>query len=87
MSPRPAGEDAQVRAVVSRVSAAAVTVDGAVVGAIDRGLLALGGAGSAATTARASATAAASSTASPAELCPGGCRQRSSREQKGCGHR
>jgi D-tyrosyl-tRNA(Tyr) deacylase len=35
----------QVRAVVSRVSTAAVTVDGAVVGSIDRGLLSLVGVG------------------------------------------
>jgi D-tyrosyl-tRNA(Tyr) deacylase len=38
-------ENVQVRAVVSRVSTAAVTVDGAVVGAIERGLLALVGVG------------------------------------------
>jgi D-tyrosyl-tRNA(Tyr) deacylase len=49
MTPRQDGghrsEDGQVRAVVSRVSTAAVTVDGAVVGSIDRGLLSLVGVG------------------------------------------
>ena len=39
------GENAPVRAVVSRVGTAAVTVDGAVVGEIGRGLLALVGVG------------------------------------------
>jgi D-aminoacyl-tRNA deacylase len=38
-------EDVRVRAVVSRVSTAAVTVDGAVVGSIGTGLLALVGVG------------------------------------------
>jgi D-aminoacyl-tRNA deacylase len=38
-------EDGPVRAVVSRVGAAAVTVDGAVIGEIGRGLLALVGVG------------------------------------------
>ncbi|MCU1617231.1 MAG: D-tyrosyl-tRNA(Tyr) deacylase [Frankiales bacterium] len=40
-----AGENALVRAVVSRVSAAAVTINGAVVGEIGAGLLSLVGAG------------------------------------------
>ena len=40
-----ARQNVQVRAVVSRVSTAAVTVDGAVVGSIDRGLLSLVGVG------------------------------------------
>jgi D-tyrosyl-tRNA(Tyr) deacylase len=39
------GEDGRVRAVVSRVSTAAVTVDGRVVGEIGRGLLSLVGVG------------------------------------------
>jgi D-tyrosyl-tRNA(Tyr) deacylase len=43
--PDPAREDALVRAVVSRVGTAAVIVDGAVVGEIGRGLLALVGVG------------------------------------------
>jgi len=42
---RPYWEDALVRAVVSRVSTAAVTVDGAVVGEIGPGLLSLVGVG------------------------------------------
>jgi D-tyrosyl-tRNA(Tyr) deacylase len=41
----PAGEDHRVRAVVTRVSQASVTVDGEVVGAIGTGLLALVGVG------------------------------------------
>jgi D-tyrosyl-tRNA(Tyr) deacylase len=49
MTPRPSrrrrSEDGLVRAVVSRVSTAAVTVDGAVVGSIGTGLLALVGVG------------------------------------------
>ena len=49
MTPRPGrrrrSKDGQVRAVVSRVSTAAVTVDGAVVGSIGTGLLALVGVG------------------------------------------
>jgi D-tyrosyl-tRNA(Tyr) deacylase len=45
MSPGSGGEDALVRAVVSRVGTAAVIVEGAVVGEIGRGLLALVGVG------------------------------------------
>jgi D-aminoacyl-tRNA deacylase len=49
MTPRPGrrrrSKDGPVRAVVSRVSTAAVTVDGAVVGSIGTGLLALVGVG------------------------------------------